>query len=151
MLRPWGVRKCVLIMCVSFACAAAVMCAVGQLTPVALVVFFITGVGFAGGMYLVPIMNGDVIDYDELKTGARREGIYAGVNSLITKPAISLANAAFLMIAKWFGYDTALAAGLQSALAKLLILSAIGMKFYPLFGKKWDDEKLALAEKHEDG
>ena len=164
MLRPWGVRKCVTIMCVSFACAATAMCAIGQLTPVALAVFFLTGVGFAGGMYLVPIMNGDVIDYDEIKTGARREGIYAGVNSLITKPAISLANAAFLMIAKWFGYDTTLAAGLQSALAKhgvlvawmacpaiLLALSAVAMKFYPLFGKKWDDEKIALAKKHEDG
>ena len=112
----------------------------------------------------VRLMNGDVIDYDELRTGARREGIYAGVNSLITKPAISLANAAFLMIAKWFGYDTTLAAGLQSALAKhgvlvawmacpaiLLILSAVAMKFYPLFGKQWDDEKAALARKHEDG
>ena len=161
MLRPWGVRKCVTVMCVSFAAGAAVMCAAGQFTPVALAVFFLTGVGFAGGMYLVPIMNGDVIDYDELKTGARRAGIYAGVNSLITKPAISLANAAFLMIAKWFGYDMTLAAGAQDALAKhgvlvawmavpalLLILSAVGMKFYPLHGKKWDEEKAALAEKH---
>ena len=162
MLRPWGVRKCVLIMCVSFACAAAVMCALGRFAPVALIVFFVTGVGFAGGMYLVPIMNGDVIDYDEIKTGARREGIHAGVNSLITKPAISLANAAFLMIAKWFGYDTALAAGMQSALAKqgvlvawmavpalLLALSAVAMKFYPLFGKGWEEQKTALARRHE--
>ena len=137
------------------------MCVFGKLTPVALVVFLLTGVGFAGGMYLVPIMNGDVIDYDELRTGARREGIYAGVNSLITKPAISLANAAFLMIAKWFGYDTALTAGMQSDMAKqgvlvawmaipaiLLVLSAVGMKFYPLFGKKWDDDKAALAARH---
>ena len=161
MLRPWGVRKCVTVMCVSFAAAATAMCVVGQLTPVALVVFLLTGVGFAGGMYLVPIMNGDVIDYDELKTGARREGIYAGVNSLITKPAISLANAAFLMIAKWFGYNTELAAGLQSETAKhgvlvawmaipavLLIISAVSMKFYPLYGKKWDEQKQALAERH---
>ena len=164
MLRPWGVRKCVTVMCVSFAAAATAMCVVGQLTPVALVVFLLTGVGFAGGMYLVPIMNGDVIDYDELKTGARREGIYAGVNSLITKPAISLANAAFLMIAKWFGYNTELAAGLQSETAKhgvlvawmaipavLLIISAISMKFYPLYGKKWDEQKQALAERHSSG
>ncbi len=165
MLRPWGVRKCVTVMCIAFAAGAMAMCVLGRIMPVALVVFFLTGVGFAGGMYLVPIMNGDVIDYDELRTGARREGIYAGVNSLITKPAISLANAAFLMIAKWFGYDTALTAGLQSATAKqgilvawmaipaiLLILSAVGMKFYPLFGKKWDDEKAALAARHaEDG
>ena len=161
MLRPWGVRKCVTIMCIAFAAAATAMCVLGKLTPVALVVFLLTGVGFAGGMYLVPIMNGDVIDYDELRTGARREGIYAGVNSLITKPAISLANAAFLMIAKWFGYDTTLTAGLQSPMAKqgilvawmaipalLLILSAVGMKFYPLYGKKWDDQKAELAERH---
>ena len=161
MLRPWGVRKCVTIMCIAFAAGATAMCVLGKVMPVALVVFFLTGVGFAGGMYLVPIMNGDVIDYDELRTGARREGIYAGVNSLITKPAISLANAAFLMIAKWFGYDTALTAGLQSETAKhgilvawmaipaiLLILSAVGMKFYPLFGKKWDDEKASLASRH---
>ena len=162
MLRPWGVRKCVTVMCVAFAAAAAAMCAVGQFTPVALVVFLLTGVGFAGGMYLVPIMNGDVIDYDELKTGSRREGIYAGVNSLITKPAISLANAAFVMIAKWFGYNTELQAGMQSATAKhgilvawmaipalLLIISAIGMKFYPLHGKGWDDQKASLARRHE--
>ncbi|MBR0510918.1 MAG: MFS transporter [Clostridia bacterium] len=161
MLRPWGVRKCVTVMCVAFAAAAAAMCVFGKFTVVALVVFLLTGVGFAGGMYLVPIMNGDVIDYDELKTGARREGIYAGVNSLITKPAISLANAAFLMIAKWFGYDTTLTAGMQSPMAKqgvlvawmaipalLLVLSSVGMKFYPLFGKKWDDEKAALTARH---
>ena len=161
MLRPWGVRKCVLVMCVSFAAAAAVMCVIGQFTPVAVAVFFLTGVGFAGGMYLVPIMNGDVIDYDELKTGARREGIYAGVNSLITKPAISLANAAFLMIAKWFGYDTALAGGMQSELARhgvlvawmaipalLLVISAVSMKFYPLFGKTWEEQKDSLAARH---
>ena len=65
------------------------------------------------------------------------------------------------MIAKWFGYDTTLTAGMQSQTAKhgilvawmaipaiLLIASAIGMKFYPLHGKKWDEEKAELAERH---
>ena len=65
------------------------------------------------------------------------------------------------MIAKWFGYDTTLTAGMQSALAKhgvlvawmaipalLLIASAIGMKFYPLHGKQWEDDKAALAARH---
>ena len=32
--------------------------------------------------------------------------------------------------------------------AILLVLSAIGMKFYPLFGKKWDEEKAELAARH---
>ena len=44
--------------------------------------------------------------------------MYAGVNSLITKPAISFANSAFLLIAKAFGYDTTLASGMQSEWAK---------------------------------
>lgn len=59
-----------------------------------------------------------MIDYDEAKTGFRREGMYAGVNSLITKPAISFANAAFVMIIGWFGYDNAVKAGAQDAMAK---------------------------------
>ncbi len=60
--------------------------------------FFLVGIGFAGGMYLIPLMNGDVIDKDEHHTGLRREGMYAGVNSFITKPAISLAQAVFLSL-----------------------------------------------------
>lgn len=160
-LGAWGIRNCVLICCSSFAVSATVMCVLGQISAIALVCFFITGLGFAGGMYLVPIMNGDVIDHDEAVTGARREGMYAGVNSLVTKPAISLANAAFLMIAKWFGYDTTLAAGMQSATAKhgvlvawmavpaiLMAITAISMKFYPLHGEKWFEEKRQLEQKH---
>ena len=32
--------------------------------------------------------------------------------------------------------------------ALLLILSAVGMKFYPLFGAKWDEQKAELAARH---
>lgn len=64
-------------------------------------------------MYLVPLMNGEVIDYDEIKTRFRREGMYAGVNSLVTKPAISFANAAFVTIIGLFGYDNTVKAGEQ--------------------------------------
>ena len=51
---------------------------------------------------------------------------------------------------------------MQSALAKqgvlvawmavpalLLVLSAVAMKFYPLFGKGWEEQKTALARRHE--
>lgn len=51
-------------------------------------------------------MNGDVIDYDEHISGLRREGMYAGVNSFICKPAISFANALFPIMLLWFGYDS---------------------------------------------
>src|SRR5512133_3211771 len=82
------------------------------------------GIGFAGGMYLIPLMNGDVLDIDEERTGLRREGMYAGVNSFITKPAISLANAAFLWIIGYYGYNNDLGKGAQSASAETGILVA---------------------------
>ncbi len=52
----------------------------GGILSVAAFSFVTVGFGFAGGMYLIPVMNGDVIDYDESKTLLRREGMYAGVN-----------------------------------------------------------------------
>jgi len=160
-VKTWGVKKCTLLMCIIFAAGAAAMSLFGKNSIVAGIAFFTAGMGFAGGMFLIPLMNGDVIDYDETVTGQRREGMYAGVNSLITKPAISFANSAFLMIAKAFGYNTALTAGLQSETAKqgilvawmavpaaMLIICAVAMKFYPLAGEKWAEAKRQLEEKH---
>ena len=161
-LKPWGVRKCIFIMCVLFASGATAVVFFGKIFAVAAVGFFLAGLGFAGGMYLVPIMNGDVIDYDEHKCGQRREGMYAGVNSFITKPAISLANAAFIKIIAAFGYSNT-AVGNQTEWAKqgilvawmaipalLLIITAISLKWYPLHGEKWDKIKLSIEEKHKD-
>lgn len=163
-VKTWGVKTCTLLMCIIFAVGASVMAVFGKYHAVALAGFFTAGMGFAGGMFLIPLMNGDVIDYDESVTGIRREGMYAGVNSLITKPAISFANAAFLMIAKAFGYDTTLAAGLQSDWAKqgvlvawmavpaaLLVICAICMKFYPLAGERWAQTKRELELRHHSG
>ena len=153
---------CGIVMSVAFAAGATLVIFAGQYVIPAMIAFFIIGLGFSGGMYLVPLMNGEVIDYDEAKTGFRREGMYAGVNSLITKPAISFANAAFVMIIGWFGYDNAVKAGAQDAMAKfgvkvawmalpalLFIISAIAMKAYPLVGEEWKKLKEKLSRKHE--
>lgn len=157
-----GVAKCIIVMSVAFAAGATLVIFAGQYVIPAMIAFFIIGLGFSGGMYLVPLMNGEVIDYDEAKTGFRREGMYAGVNSLITKPAISFANAAFVMIIGWFGYDNAVKAGAQDAMAKfgvkvawmalpalLFIISVIAMKAYPLVGEEWKKLKEELSRKHE--
>ncbi|MCR4594565.1 MAG: MFS transporter [Clostridiales bacterium] len=159
--NSWGIKKCMFIMCVVFAAGATAMVFFGKVLPIALICFFIAGMGFAGGMYLIPLMNGDVIDYDETVTGVRREGMYAGVNSFITKPAISFANSAFLSITAAFGFDKSIKTAEQSDWAKqgilvawmaipavLLIICAFSLKFYPLSGKKWDEAKKELDEKH---
>ncbi len=150
----------------------------GQYFYVCILTFFLCGIGLAGGLYLVPMVNGDVIDKDEVDNGARREGVYAGINSLITKPAGSIATALFpLMIASLYGFDKTLTKqttsditgevvevidyASQSMTAKnglfmcwflitgiLLVLSFVAMWFYPLHGKEWDAKKKELSDKH---
>jgi len=160
---PWGVKTCVRVWLAAFAAGCLIMLVGGKLLLPAAIGFFLIGVGFAGGMYLIPIMNGDVIDYDEQRTGLRREGMYAGINSLVTKPAISLAQAAFLWILQANGYDPLLPKGLQTAQAEngillawmlipaiLLTLSWIVMRWYPLAGKQWEEIKRQLAIIHDE-
>ena len=117
--------------------------------------------GLAGGLYLIPMMNGDVIDKDEDVTGQRREGMYAGVNSFITKYAISLAQAIFLSIIGFFGFQPILPKGDQSFNAEtgiivgwmlipaiLLLVCLIILKWYPLSGSEWQKTKAKIAELH---
>jgi GPH family glycoside/pentoside/hexuronide:cation symporter len=156
-----GLKRCTILMCLVFMLGCAAMVFWGGTAAVAAAGFFAVGVGFSGGMYLVPLLNGDVIDYDELRTGARREGMYAGINSLICKPAISLANAAFPLILSFYGYNTAVAIAAQSDTARrgilvawmalpalLLFVCWLTMHWYPLAGAAWDESKRGLAEKH---
>ena len=101
-----------------------------------------------------------MIDYDEHLSGLRREGMYAGVNSFICKPAISIANALFPVMLLWFGYDSAIATADQTSLAKfgirfswlflpafLLTVCFICIRaFYPLAGEKWAEINAAAAQ-----
>lgn len=43
------------------------------------------GAGYAGLWLMIPSMQVDVVDYDELKTGKRREGSYASIFSWVLK------------------------------------------------------------------
>ena len=159
----WGVKRCVRV----FASMFGIGCVVGLLSPHQLIpmmiAFLLIGVGFAGGMYLIPLMNGDVIDADEHTTGLRREGMYAGVNSFVTKPAMSLAQAVFLGFLSRAGYDQSLAKGMQSAPAEagivrawflvpaiLLLACSVILCWYPLDGLNWEKIKTHLAVVHQE-
>ena len=160
----WKVKKSIILMCLIFGGTLLVMLVLGRYTAAGIVGFFGAGIGFAGGMYEVPLMFGDVMDYDEKLCGLRREGMYAGVNSLICKPAISFANALFPIMLGWFGYNTALTVAAQTELAKLgvrvawlaipiallLLCAALIRRFYPLGGPDWDRTKEELARLHEE-
>jgi len=175
--NKFGLRTEMLIMTGVMGVGCLVGAFLGQYFYVCLFTFFCCGIGLAGGLYLIPMLNGDVIDKDEVDNGSRREGVYAGINSLITKPAGSIATALFpLMITSLFGFDKTLKKSgtdevgkvvevidyaNQSMQAKnglficwflitgiLLILSFIAMWFYPLHGKEWDNTKHELSLKH---
>jgi GPH family glycoside/pentoside/hexuronide:cation symporter len=157
----WGIKRNTIIMTAVFSIGCFLILGFGhQLIPT-LIGVFCFGIGFAGGMYLVPLMNGDVVDMDEHRIGLRREGMYAGVNSLITKPAISLGNSVFLWFLSAYGYDFAARSGTQSSQAEigillgwvlipgiLLALSFVSLFFYPLAGPKWDEIKKRLTMIH---
>jgi GPH family glycoside/pentoside/hexuronide:cation symporter len=159
---PWGVKTCMRVMCLLFGLGCFSLLFFGKQVIPAAFGFFLFGIGFAGGMFLVPLMNGDVVDMDEHRTGLRREGMYAGINSFITKPAISIAQWVLLTVIGAYGYDQTLSKGMQSASAEtgilvgwtlatgvLLLLCFVALHWYPLSGQSWEKIKQELAIIHE--
>ena len=159
----WGIKKSMQVMTLLFGLGSLLIVIFGRSLAPMILSFFLLGTGFAGGMYLIPLMNGDVIDMDEHRTGLRREGMYAGINSFITKPAISISQAVFLNLLAFYGYDQALGKGLQGSSAQLgiliawglgpallLFLSFIVLHWYPLTGPKWEKIKGELAVVHDE-
>jgi GPH family glycoside/pentoside/hexuronide:cation symporter len=155
------VKKAVEIWIVIFAFSCFLILILGYFEIATLIGCVGIGMGLSGGLYLIPLLNGDVIDYDESLTGQRREGMYAGVNSFITKYAISLANMIFTAIILIFGYqlnnqpqnqtffaDIGVIVGWMLVPTILLVICFIAMKFYPLEGKEWLDTKKELEKIH---
>jgi len=157
----WGIKTSTRLMALLFSAGCISLLLGGRYMLPSVFGFLCFGFGFAGGMYLIPLMNGDVVDYDEHLTGLRREGMYAGINSFITKPAISIAQWALLTIITAFGYDQSLPKGAQTPLAQtgvlvgwvaptafLLLLSFFALELYPLAGHRWEEIKTQLSVLH---
>lgn len=69
----------------------------------------VVGVGFAGIFLMDNILLSDVIDEDETRTGARREGMYFGMNGMVITLSTAIVSAAFGVVAQVYGYDSTLA------------------------------------------
>jgi len=159
----WQPKKTMIINSLLIATGFTILFFVGSNAILAAIPFLIVGIGYAGGMVAIPVLMGDAIDNDELITGKRREAIYGGVNAIVTKPAISIANFIFLAVIAAFGFvvptgviqpqtDMALI-GLLFAFciipALLLLLTALGLRWYPLDGPEWREKKRHIMELHE--
>jgi GPH family glycoside/pentoside/hexuronide:cation symporter len=118
------------------------------------------GIGLAPVTLIWSPIFADVIDYDEILTGKRRETTYAGMNAMITKPAISIANALFLLVISGFGFDNtqnvqsdSAIFGIQLGYALIpgicFLIGAIALwKWFKLDGKEWIAKKVELGKIH---
>lgn len=97
-----------------------------QQVGLAILLAVLAGVGVATG-YIIPwSMMPDVIDYDELRTGRRREGMYYGLMVLLQK--FGLAAGLFMVgaVLNSAGYDGKFDPGQQPASALLALRWMIG-------------------------
>ena len=69
------------------------------------VLVVLSGLGFGGTVAIPSSMQADVIDYDELRSGQRREGAYIGVWSIARKAAAALGVGLALVILGRSGYE----------------------------------------------
>ncbi len=69
------------------------------------ILVFLSGTGFGATLALPSSMQADVIDYDELMTGERREGQYVGIWSFAKKAAAAFGVGIALTILGLSGYE----------------------------------------------
>jgi len=69
---------------------------------------FLIAMGIAGLFVLVPSMIADVVDYDELKTGTRREGMFGAIFTWVLKLALALALATAGYLVNFVGFKVEL-------------------------------------------
>jgi GPH family glycoside/pentoside/hexuronide:cation symporter len=67
---------------------------------------FLAGLSVSAAHVLPDAMFPDVIEWDELRTGRRQEGIYYGVKNFVRKLTGALAIFIALQVLGWFGYRT---------------------------------------------
>ena len=68
------------------------------------ILVFLSGIGFGATLAIPSAIQADVIDYDELLTGERREGQYIGLWSIAKKFAAAIGIGAGLSILGMAGY-----------------------------------------------
>jgi len=167
-IGKWGPKRTGITNLLILAFALIGLFFVGLNPIVSTIPFLFIGFGYIGALITTPVLMGDVIDNDEIITGRRREAIYGGVNAVVTKPAVSIANSSFLTIIGAFGFvvpiiingvDVKQPQSLEALMGILvafcifpsifLIISALVLFKYPLDGPEWLQKKNLVMVLHE--
>lgn len=106
---------------------------------------------FTGIWQIIPSINGDIVDHDELRTGERREGAFASIYSWIVKASFSLGTGLAGPLVVWCGFEvsqaaaqapeTYLAMRLTDVLlgSGLLAVALLLVWFYPLSPQRMEE------------
>jgi GPH family glycoside/pentoside/hexuronide:cation symporter len=160
-IPQWHPKKTAFVNLIIISSGLGLLFFLGRNAILAAIPYLLIGLGFGGGMVAIPVMIGDTIDNDELITGKRREAVYGGVNALVDKPSISIANWLFLLIITSFGFNpnqqnqtemaiTGVLVAMGAIPAILVGIGAIALYFfYPLDGPEWRKKKIYIMELHE--
>jgi Na+/melibiose symporter-like transporter len=121
--RVWAISMMVAGLC--YALSALVPTGPTALVPL-LVLYPIGLFSFICIAIAFPAMLGDVVDYERLRTGEDRSGIYAAINAFLQKSVTAVSAAFGIAMVGWFGFDAT--AGEQTAWAGFGIrLAAMGL------------------------
>jgi glycoside/pentoside/hexuronide:cation symporter, GPH family len=121
------------------------------------ILVFFSGIGFGATVAIPSAMQADVIDYDELLTGKRREGHYIGLWSITKKLAAALGVGSALSLLGAAGYEPA---GPQSEQVILILRVLYGLipslcnllglfiaLAYPISSRIHEDIRDAIADR----
>jgi GPH family glycoside/pentoside/hexuronide:cation symporter len=103
----------------------------------AFILFPLVSVPLGGFMILVYAMMGDVVDYDQMLTGKRREAMYYGVFGFSRKVGFALSTIILPVLFETFGYEKGDYLGIRLVWIMLGVFSLIG--FCILLGYKLGD------------
>ena len=157
----YGLKKTYIISLILSAAGFLIGFLIGRTLITAIIFFIIIGIGFSGIFLTQQALFAETIDHDEILTSKRRETSYSGVNALITKPAISIANFLFLITISAYGFQRASQTQTENAQLGIMIgftilpaifilISLIAIKFFPLDGLEWNEQKLKLKKTHDE-
>ena len=100
-----------------------------------LAVLIPTGVMLGGYFIVVYAMMGNVVDYDEMLTGRRREAIYYGAFSLANGLGIAVGTLILPVLLGWLGYTHQNPLGVRVAflaMAAAILIGALIFRAYRL-------------------
>jgi len=96
------------------------------------VIIFLLLVGLTLGGYFIVVyaMMGNVVDYDEMRTGRRREAIYYGTFSFANGLGIAVGTLILPLLLQTFGYTRANPLGVRLAFIAMAIFMLVGFVIF---------------------